>query len=1693
MMLHLPGYVISKKIDSSDESEYYEGYSLEEEKKVLIRLIKSDADVSFSKKEYPLISHTSYFILPQKVGNKDGLFFEIYDFVPFQISLASLMKAQTLSIEEFLFISRSLTSIVLEAHQQKMIIGSLNPHCILVHFTKKKVYFLHNQTRTVNSFIYSSPEFTGRTGRKADFRSDLYSLGIIFYEILTNRFPLQKNDLLEILHSHFTQTPISPTIVNADVPSQLSRITLKLLEKSPEKRYQSAYGLKKDLDKCSEQWLTNGIFADFPLGQNDIASIKKSKIFGREAELERLTSNYKKIQTGQKEFLLLKGSSGSGKTALVHAFEESITDEQVIFVTGKWDQFERNIPYAPILQAFKTLFRIIIAQGDERIQMWQEQFLNRLGHRCQIILDLIPEFSWIIGTPIFKEEIGGFERHNSILITFQQILSIITEETPVVLFIDDIQWADQPSIDLLRYLAVDSDPANLFVILASRNEQEQSARALANLQLMEELKIETLLIKPLNESEIKEWLYHHYHIKQDLGPLSTYVYNLSQGNPFFIQQILPTLEKENYIFLNKETNAYEYLIGKYPQVLIGKDVIALLGIKLGALPQRVERSLKYASSLGTMFTLTDLSLMTKIPKDDLINDLYLLVEEGFIYFAQNRNLGDEMVLEFIHDKIQQTVYMNIEETEKNLMHYEIGITLLNQMNDTENHERLFQMTDHLNLCLPLLSEKEKQSLVFYNAKAGEYAKNAAAFDTAYRYFAIGRELLEEDSWKTQYDLSYQIYFGLGECAYLNSEFEMAEQTFEILLSNCQTNEDKMSVYNLKLVFYTHLNRLEEAVESGRKGLRLFGWKLEKPIRKWKIAKELLLIQCLTFGKKPEDFLKLPPMKNNQNRLIMESLISMNAPTYHVNQNLATYLMLRAFRYTLKHGDTDLTALVYNNYSLILSAGFGNFEKSYQYGKLAMDHAEKSQSSKLKARVLFVFGSFVNHWKNPISDSLDLLKASQNLNLEVGNFHLAGACSSFIILTKMIMGQPLVEVLDEINRQSAFVHKVQYKISINFMTESKEWINWLRNESPAKPETLYDYQDDPSASIIHNTVRLQMYYIMDDHDSVKNIIDELNRTVTKALVLVIAPEFYFYHSLWLCRLYPKESEYQQSEIRKYLRRNLITMRKWAEQSPYNYQHKYLLIKTETSLVLGSGEVEELLYSQALELAIQNGFHQDAAIISECAANHFVKKGFSRLSNYYVNEAYEWYRSWGADKKVKDLMKQYPAILGRHQQTVVSNGLDIIDLEALLKASTTISSEIVLEVLVDKIMEIMIENAGATNGYLYLIDDEELCLINGIGRSEKRTLHEAEDHAPMQLLHYVQKSKEPLILQHASEEGLFKQDPYIQKNKVSSIICFPLLQQNKLVGILYLENHLLSHAFSEKNLVVLSTLASQAAISIQNARLYNRLEQKVKSRTIELEEVNISLEKANQELENAEKERMKLLSNISHDLRNPLTSIQGYIEAMLDGIVISPEKQMTYLQRSKEKLHALNRLIEDLFELSRLQYGNMSFVKEIVSVERVFHHLCDQHEWDIKQHGLAFSRSIDPPSNNFYPMIEVDIGRIEQVFTNIISNSLKYTIQGEITAHLHIGDTYVLFRISDTGEGIASDEIDHIFERSFSGTSSISISGNGLGLSISKEIILHHQGEIWAESTRGQGTTTFFTIPILPVEPTILNDLEEQQTN
>ncbi|WP_440274882.1 ATP-binding protein [Ferdinandcohnia sp. SAFN-114] len=803
-------------------------------------------------------------------------------------------------------------------------------------------------------------------------------------------------------------------------------------------------------------------------------------------------------------------------------------------------------------------------------------------------------------------------------------------------------------------------------------------------------------------------------------------------------------------------------------------------------------------------------------------------------------------------------------------------------------------------------------------------------------------------------------------------------------------------------------------------------------------------------------------------------------------HLARSVQLKAFLFTLKNGQTDISCLVFINFSLIQSAGFGNFKKSFEYGNLAIQHVKKSNSKSLKARVYFVNATFVNHWKSHLHENLFYLYESQKYSMESGNIHLAGAASSFIVITLLLKGERLQEVLAGIHQQLEFVHSINYLISVDFINEMKHWLDVLLTFNIEPNFDLPISNTDNSGHIIHFTLRLQMAYLLKKKKQAIKLLEKLS-ILDHTNVLVITPDYYFYCTLWLSRFSEKCTE---SEKRKYIhmmRKNIKRMKKWSLHSPSNYKHKYHLMEAELFRILkkSRGEIDQH-FEKAIFHATENDFKQDLAVIYECAGNYYIGSGYKQLGLNYVKLAREHYLIWGAARKAELLLLEFPEIADPlHKTNINVRSNQNIDVDAMLKSAQAISKEIHFEQLIVTLITILLETAGAEKGYLLLYQNNELDMavkrdLDGSFLTDlSGDINELSDVLPLLLIHYVYKTREHVVLENASLFGLFVDDPYIKKSKPKSIISFPICLQNQVIGILYLENNLISHAFTEEHINILTMLSSQAAISIKNARLYATLEDKIKERTMELEHAIAELAEANRKLKKEEVLRRDLLSNISHNLRTPITSVQGYIEAIIDGIVNTPEKQLDYLKRTRERIYSLNRLIQDLFDLSQLTAGNTHFLMENVVADKLFLHLCTQHEWDVKKSGLEFKISVPLSQSRLYPLVNVDIQRIDQVISNLIGNSIKHTSEGMIHMQLIAEEKSddVIFAIHDSGSGIDPDDLENIFERYYTRKGRTSEEGHGLGLAICKEIILSHKGQIWAESEPDKGTSIYFTLPAL----------------
>ncbi|MCJ8008840.1 AAA family ATPase [Lederbergia wuyishanensis] len=1632
------------------------------------------------------------------------------------VSLSSYMKRNLIDIKQFLHIAIKLTTIIEDLHLCHIIHKNIQPENILVReraseikmtgfyhaaLLKRESHRAHVNPYTLGKQLhYISPEQTGRINRYLDSRTDLYSLGVVFYELLTGRLPFEMDDPIELVHAHIAKRPTPPDEIDPSIPHILSNIIMKLLSKMPESRYQSATGLKLDLIKFEKQ-------LDFSLAENDSSPFFniEDKLYGRNEELSKFITAFDHVCKGNCSFVLIPGVSGIGKTALVHEVQKPLVRNKGYFISGKFDQLKRDAPYHPLIQALQDLLKQVMAEGEKSIHRWKIGLETEVGPYLAAIAKMVPAIKWIVGDIEEPDELPAIESHTRLRFAFLRLINLFSSEHhPLVIFLDDLQWADHETLDLLQYILSQQKVQSLFVIGAYRDNEVDVTHPfhlmVKELQSIKGL-VTSIQLHPLSLEDIKEWAVDALYCEEkESEEIAVFIEKITKGNPFFIKQLFQSFYDQQLIFFNEEQGKWTSNLQLLTKITVQEDIISLIVERFNKLPAETQKLLKLASCIGNEFEINVLSTVYEKSTIITVQTLWESLREGmilplspsykWIYEDDEINLAETQVLryKFLHDRIQQAVYSTMTKMEREKYHLTIGRLLVLYYKSKNNiDDKVFEIINHLNQCQNYLNNSEKLQLAEWNCIAGEKAKQSAAFRSSLSFYKVGKDLLGDEGWKFHNKLTSRMTIGLGEAEYLDNQFDSAENRFDEALSKVQTKQEKLRIYQLKMALYTHLHRVDEAIGCGIKGLQLFGWNLNKRPGKLAVAIEFLRAKIALSKRKAKDLRELPNMDDADKRLILQTFINMNASSYHVDQNLAALLMLKAFNFIIKHGTADVSPLVFNNYALILSSGFHQYNESYEFGRLALYEAENSRNSHLLGRVYFVYGSFVNHWKNHIVYSQQYLEHSQKHCIESGNAHLAGACSSFICMISFLKGHQLEETVRTIDEQLNFSNQIQYDLSRNFLNEMKYWIHVL-NESIKEPNWRFPViTDDTSAEIIHYTVRLQLAYLLNEQDIAKELLEKLRVLVNGTLTLVIAPEYYFYIDLWMTKMYENATMYEKRGYQKQIKKHLALWKKWSRHSPSNYEHKYLLVKAEEAKLKSDFVNASKYYDKAIMMAQKNGFIQDTAIANECAGRYYLSQDMPFVAKAYLNAAILAYENWGATRKARLIKDEYQNLLKEETLAVIGKNETVsLDLATMMKAAQALSGEIVLEKLLTRLMNIVLENSGAEKIIMFLkVEDQLIPVAHGDHEKIEAFIEKDTMEYPLNMIHYVEKSLEPVVVSGGAIYGMFKNDPYIKKYQPKSVLCFPILHQGKLIGAMFLENNMMTHAFTKERIEILNILSTQAAISLENAFLYRNLEGKVKERTAQLEFAYKDLEKANFDLAQSEEMRRKFLSNISHDLRSPITSVQGYIEAILEGVISKDEDKELYLERSHQRLLTLNRMIEDLFELTKLESRGMSMHMEYIPSNQLVEHLWKLFEHDIVNANLAFSVRIDPSIDGVYPLIEVDIRRMEQVLQNLISNALKNTIVGGITLKhkVDLEKKEAVFILADSGKGISDDDLPHIFERFY--TKSIERNdGHGLGLSICKEIIHYHRGEISVESMVGRGTSFTIRLPIFEIEDEVL---------
>ncbi|HAK61600.1 MAG TPA: hypothetical protein DCO77_14695, partial [Nitrospiraceae bacterium] len=1232
---------------------------------------------------------------------------------------------------------------------------------------------------------------------------------------------------------------------------------MKLLTKNAEDRYQSGYGLKADLETCLEQLKKNGKVESFALGIHDISHTFTipQKLYGREREIETLMSAFDRVRQGASEALLVSGHPGIGKTALILEVHKPIVAQRGYFIVGKYDQLQRDVPYSAIIQAFQGLVRRILTESEERVRRWKERLSKALGVNGRIITDVIPEVELIIGKQPDVPPAGPTESQNRFNRVIQNFVGVFADrDHPLVLFLDDLQWVDPASLNLIKTLITDPETRHLLIIGAYRDNEVHATHPF--MLMIGDLttggvSITSITLAPLLIEHVNTLIVDTLKCASRLSePLAQLVYQKTNGNPFFVNQILKALYEEKML-VYEPAHGWKWNIEEIRSLRVTDNVVDLLVGKIGKLPPETQQILKLASCIGNRFDLETLASVYEKSLDQVFVDLSDAVREGFI-------IPSGMNYLFLHDRIQEAAYSLITDEDKKEMHYKIGTLVLRQTEREDILEKVFYIADQLNAGAGLITNNtERNELAELDLMAGRKAKASTAYAAAVKYLSKGIELLGEESWRQEYELTRDLHMECSECAYLTGDFEEAERLFEKVLKHAKTNREKAEVYKIRVTLSQNRGQSREAVKYGLEGLRLLGVKVPLSPSKLAVLLEILKAKIYIGRRKAEDLLRLPEMSDPHKKSIMALLGEMIAPAYFVNKDLFSLLLLKMVILSTRFGNAKVSSFGYVVYGLILGSGLGNYKAGIEFGKMALTLSRRFNDLYTACISNFYFGGMINHWRKPIKTDLDYLNQGYLAGLESGNLVYSGYCIAMQIGIMIFKSDRLDAVHSQSQMNLEMLRKSKHEdMYLCVMAVQKAALSAARVDDELDEIELIDNLRKKNQELvlhIYFAVKTSALFLFGKFVEALEMALELEKKKEVLLGFFHSVGHTFYFSLLLSALYPTAGARKRSSYWKLLKKNQKQMKKWTENCAENFSNKYLLISAEMSRILGKFEEAERLYDDSIKASRENEFIQEEAIANELASKFYLSRGRERIARTYMQEASACYERWGALAKVKHLKEQYPHLfdtsLGEqvaretiNTEPAPSHVSSALDLTTVLKSSQAISGEISLDRLLRALMAIVIENAGAQKGFLMLLKNDQLFIeaestVDREGATVLQSLPvESSTNVSQGIVNYVRRTREQVVLSDAAKEGIFTADPYVAQTHAKSILCIPIIKQSALIGILYLENDLVANAFTPERLEMLNLLSSQAAISLENAKLYDELEQRVQARTTDLSKAN-----------------------------------------------------------------------------------------------------------------------------------------------------------------------------------------------------------------------------------------------------------------
>jgi predicted ATPase/signal transduction histidine kinase len=1664
-------------------------------------------------------------------------------------SLSRHRLGERLSLIDKLHVAIEATRTLGQLHQRKIVHNDLNPHHIVYNPHTREVKLIdfgisfamaeaalgaRPVTAPEGTLPYCAPEQTGRMNRGVDYRADYYSLGVTLYELLTGRLPFESTDPLELVHAHLARQPVPPHEVNPALPRALSRIVLKLMAKNAEDRYQSAWGIEADLRAVRERMLAGDITLDgFVAGENDFPGRFQipRKLYGRERELAQLGAALDRVvRGGPPELLLLSGYSGIGKSSLIHELYRPVTQQRGAFVSGKFEQFQRNIPYSAISRAFADAVEEILS-GPER-EARREALLAALGPHGRLVTELVPELTHLIGPQPEVPPLGPSESENRFQHTLLAFVSAFCRpERPLVLFLDDLQWADAASLRLVESLLA-AGTRNLLVIGAYRDTDIDATHPLALTvgRLERVVAVGRMVLSPLGREHVTALLCETLReAPEAVASLASLVLEKTRGNPFFIAQFLWTLHDDRLITLS-DRQRWTWDVERIRARDITDNVVELLLGKLRKLPAETQDALRLAACVGNRFDLETLALVRERSVAETQTALVPAVEDGFVAATSAPEaLGDLHVPRhhrFTHDRVQQAAHALIDPEQRRRVRLRIGTLLLGALSPAEIGERLFEIVDHLNEGAAAVTDAaSRERLARLNLDAAVRAREATAYQAAKDYAEKGAALLPDRRPK---DLAFALRREQAQAESLMGAHEQAAALLHELLGEAEGVLAVVEIESLLIRVHTLTGRWEQAIHAGRRALALLGIELPERDHEAAFEREAAAIHEALDRTSIASLLDRPDATSAEQLAAMRLLVSLNAAGMYTSRALYNVIVALKVRLCLAHGHIPESAFAWVSYGVPLASSGKDPRLAHDLGMMARELSKKHNRLDLRCKVEFILGTYILPWSKPLAYLDGAYDEGYRAGLSGGDLLFAGNILAFRLLVPFWAGKRLADVLDDVPRFLAFEQRTKNRIATDrvlalflpllnltgatsgaasFAPEREEH----RALVPAEPELLASFAEHRStiAVAIYLTIKAQVLHLYGEHEAALACLDEAEPLLPFVAGTMTVVDHCFYGALVTAALGPARVPDALDRVRAAVEQ----MKRWADRCPENFQHKYLLLAAEEARLARRSWEAMTLYDRAVAAAVEQEATHLEALACERAGDFWLAQRKDDFARGYLQRANLGYKAWGATRKVEQIEARHAELFASGARLVAAGGVsarttpttvkfdEALDLATVLKASQAIGEELILDALAKKLVNIVLENAGAERGCLLLPQDGAF----RVAASSSVSGGGAPVEPAWSVIQHVAQRAEDVVLRDAAQEGPFTRDPTIRERRTRSLLCTPLLKQGRLLGILYLENNLVAGTFTPGRLEMLHMLSAQIAVSIENAQIYAELEDRVRARTAELsaknEEVSEALRRLRQTQEQlVQREKLAslgaLTAGIAHELRNPLNFINNFAALTVDlvdelsqelGDAATDAGVAEVLADIRDNVSKINhhgqradRIINGMLLHSRQRTGahGPTDLNKIVaeSLNLAYH--------SIRARQPGFRVDLASDCDPKLSPIDADAADLQRVVLNLIDNALYATLNKQkiagpgYTASVRVStkelEGEVEIRVRDNGLGISQANAAKLFTPFF--TTKPAGEGVGLGLSICHDVIARgHRGAIRVESVEGEFAEFIITLP------------------